>query len=655
MVDSGLPVGRATRTRNRDRIRRTASLVSIRPPPSARDGIALRVACYDTREMHSRPAPEERLAELARARGPLRRVVAAVAGRMVACRGWEPLGYARPSDYARERLGVSASSLQEWARVDGRLAGLPELEAALVSGALPWSKVRLLARFAAPENESSCIAHAGSRSVRVLEREIRAVDRGALETGGLDLDEEGCSRESMERVRIAGPPTLCLGWQRVREYAARESGQRLTPGAVLEMVTAEALSALPLDAEAQEDLESRGGEASARGHAEPEPRRRPDAPEPERRADEVEGPEPAQLSDAGQLASEPLPRSHLPRFLRSLVAGLEGAGPFELDARLRRAVRLEQRLDAAIGPLLRQVSSAEYEWGHDYLTLAEYVREYLGMSPRKARALLRLERLGDACPELRGAYRNGAISWLQAQTLAPLLLRESTQDRPWRGAWLDFTRRITLRRLEELVDHATALRETDPAAWARLQHAPEELARSLEGEAVGERQVCVQPAPAEATWHLAIRAPTDVARLFRAVLCTLRRALERETGRLPSEGEAFQAMLDHALREWGVNDPWLARWAKRVSSVFERDDWRCTVPGCSSRRNLHAHHIVFRSLGGGDEPENLTTLCAFHHQRGVHGGVITVRGRAPHALTYEVGLRPGLPPLARYRSGDLAA
>jgi hypothetical protein len=277
------------------------------------------------------------------------------------------------------------------------------------------------------------------------------------------------------------------------------------------------------------------------------------------------------------------------------------------------------------------------------------------MSPRKARALVRLERVGDACPELRRAYRDGTISWLQAQTLAPLLLRESAHDRPSRRAWVSFASRITVRRLEELVEHACTLREADPATWARFQETPEQLAGRLDGSAAGERQVCVGPRPAEPTWHLAIRAPTEVARLFRAVLCTLRRALERETGRLPSEGEAFQAMLDHALREWGVKDPWLARWARRVSSVFERDDWRCTVPGCSARRNLHAHHIVFRLLSGGDEPENLTTLCAFHHQRGVHGGVITVRGRAPDALSYEIGLRPGLPPLARYGSGDLVA
>jgi len=93
----------------------------------------------------------------------------------------------------------------------------------------------------------------------------------------------------------------------------------------------------------------------------------------------------------------------------------------------------------------------------------------------------------------------------------------------------------------------------------------------------------------------------------------------------------FEAMLDHALRAWGVEDRWLASHARKKLAIYERDGWRCTVPGCISRRNLHAHHIVFRSAQGSDAPENLTTLCAFHHQRGV---------------------RAGRPPLVRYRSGD---
>jgi hypothetical protein len=65
--------------------------------------------------------------------------------------------------------------------------------------------------------------------------------------------------------------------------------------------------------------------------------------------------------------------------------------------------------------------------------------------------------------------------------------------------------------------------------------------------------------------------------------------------------------------------------------------------------------VTFRSRGGGDETANLVTLCAFHHLRGVHAGRLRVRGRAPHGLRFDLGLRPGAPPLASYRSGDVLA
>jgi hypothetical protein len=121
-------------------------------------------------------------------------------------------------------------------------------------------------------------------------------------------------------------------------------------------------------------------------------------------------------------------------------------------------------------------------------------------------------------------------------------------------------------------------------------------------------------------------------------------------GRFPADGEAFDALLDSAMLAWTLCDPD----ARRPDPVIERDGYGCAVPGCTSRRNLHDHHIAFRSAGGSDEPWNRITLCAFHHQRCLHGGLLRVSGRAPDALVFELGVRRGAPPLARYRSGDLA-
>jgi hypothetical protein len=69
---------------------------------------------------------------------------------------------------------------------------------------------------------------------------------------------------------------------------------------------------------------------------------------------------------------------------------------------------------------------------------------------------------------------------------------------------------------------------------------------------------------------------------------------------------------------------------------------------CSSYRNLHDHHIQFRSAGGSNDLWNRTTLCAAHHQRGVHAGIgrIRIRGRAPNGLRFEL-------PLMTYGPGEM--
>jgi CRISPR-associated protein Cas4 len=64
------------------------------------------------------------------------------------------------------------------------------------------------------------------------------------------------------------------------------------------------------------------------------------------------------------------------------------------------------------------------------------------------------------------------------------------------------------------------------------------------------------------------------------------------------------------------------------------------------------HHIVFRSAGGGDELANRTTLCAWHHLRGVHAGVVRCAGAAPDALRFELGVRGLLPPLMSFAPGE---
>ena len=123
----------------------------------------------------------------------------------------------------------------------------------------------------------------------------------------------------------------------------------------------------------------------------------------------------------------------------------------------------------------------------------------------------------------------------------------------------------------------------------------------------------------------------------------------RESGRLPTAGEALGVMLDHCLSTWGVLDRKIATRHK----VFDRDGWRCTVPGCTSMQNLHDHHIRYRSAQGSNALANRTCACAYHHLRGLHAGLLRCVGRAPDGLRWEMGIRPGVTPRLVYRSGDV--
>jgi hypothetical protein len=63
----------------------------------------------------------------------------------------------------------------------------------------------------------------------------------------------------------------------------------------------------------------------------------------------------------------------------------------------------------------------------------------------------------------------------------------------------------------------------------------------------------------------------------------------------------WAAVVYHPATEEGYIDPDLKR------AIHLRDKRRCQR--CRHRGNLSIHHIIPRSEGGSDEPENLITLC----------------------------------------------
>ena len=111
---------------------------------------------------------------------------------------------------------------------------------------------------------------------------------------------------------------------------------------------------------------------------------------------------------------------------------------------------------------------------------------------------------------------------------------------------------------------------------------------------------------------------------------------KKKKSQSPEDAESFLAAL---LQDWLLTEKVHLK-VTRDYAILKRDRFRCQVPGCNCRRNLHVHHIIWRSKGGSDEPWNLITLCATHHLYILHG-LLTLRieGTSPHNLTFTFGPR----------------
>jgi hypothetical protein len=398
-------------------------------------------------------------------------------------------------------------------------------------------------------------------------------------------------------------PRARARWWSARQVANRVAGHALSHGMFAEVLAAEVLSGVPLD-----------------GCCEPEPAA--DCGSERGEIDDTAGPSPSP-----QRRHPPVSLVPEEAEVAALERDLESADAFELDRRLRLAVQMEARGLARVASLLSDVVTWGLHGDLGFRSVDSYAEERLGMAPSRARALLRIERAGRVCAPLRAAFAEGRLSWVQAHILVPLLLEPAAARH--REGWVAHAQRVTVRRLGDDVERALALSTFAPPP---LTPSAEEI--DLDSDPAGLQTGAITHFQKE-NERLFFRTHPEVAQLFRAVLATVQRRIERIRGRPSRSSDALEAMLDHAL---ATRRP--KKRTRRDYLVFERDGWRCTAPGCTSYRNLHRHHIVFRSHQGSNHRSNLTTMCAWHHQRGVHGHVLRCTGVAPDGLRFELGCGP---------------
>ncbi|HXC50268.1 MAG TPA: HNH endonuclease signature motif containing protein [Candidatus Limnocylindrales bacterium] len=596
---------------------------------------------------------DQQLVVLAGMESRCRLVIARLALRLMNARSWRRLGFVRLSDYARERIGVSSRTLEEDARVVRTLDRLPRLCSALEAGLLGWTKVRMLVRVATTQNEEALLHQALTLPTRELEEFVRTF---AAEEQVEAADEHSCdvpARPADDAISASAPfdqlpdpadesdPEIRWSinvsrtgrrlWRAVREAASRVAGSPLSPAQVLELVAAEAASGSP--------NEFVGADAKWSPSFDDHQRRLLAL----QRSDEARGRRTlfAYLAETGVAEGFPwlAPATYdagPAACLEKLTEDLETADAFELDRRLRDAHRAMQRIDYQMGALLRIGVDRRLFREIGFATVKLYVESRLGCSARKVWSLIAIEReTWRSCEQLRAAWRDGEISHLAACTILPVVGPHYGEQ------WIRRAREVTLRRLAEEVAWAlefgerasTSGRPAPPPLHADLKIdglagvTVDEVQMRAHGEDIPRLKL-----PGEEV-RIAFSLPVSVAALVESMLFQV-------NGGRGARGRAFERMIARALLEW-TSAP------RHRDPVFERDGWRCTVPGCSSRRNLHDHHVKFRSAGGSNARGNRTTVCAAHHLHGIHAGIVQASGLAPHDITWELGCRPGEPPLMR--------
>jgi len=262
----------------------------------------------------------------------------------------------------------------------------------------------------------------------------------------------------------------------------------------------------------------------------------------------------------------------------------ETTSALEIDRALQDLAAQRRAWDRLLGYAAHVVRRSGLWHIAGFASFEHYCSERLGLSPRAVEQRAAVEKRIWQVPALRAA-RDGGLSYEKTRRLSRLPDREIE-------AWIPRARELTCVALEaELEEHDEA----------QLRAASE----------------------------LRARVPVRIALVLQAAF----RAVRASEGRLLDDGRCLVRVARHFLETW---KPFVKRARTLSQKVRERDLGRCQVPGCS-RRAAHAHHVDFRSRGGADSEENMVALCACHHLRGIHGGYIRVRGRAPDELVWEVG------------------
>jgi Holliday junction resolvasome RuvABC DNA-binding subunit len=153
---------------------------------------------------------------------------------------WRKLGFSTALEYLEDVFGHNPRTALERLRVAKELGELPGLEAALASGALPWSAARELSRVMTPATESRWLERARGKNVA----DIQALVSGHKK--GDDPDAPKDPTLMTRRLVLELPPALDALFQKTRLLLEQERGEHLDDVVVFEAMCMRFLEPAPV-------------------------------------------------------------------------------------------------------------------------------------------------------------------------------------------------------------------------------------------------------------------------------------------------------------------------------------------------------------------------------------------------------------------------
>jgi 5-methylcytosine-specific restriction endonuclease McrA len=286
-----------------------------------------------------------------------------------------------------------------------------------------------------------------------------------------------------------------------------------------------------------------------------------------------------------------------------------------------------------------------------YSSMPLYAQQELGWSQSKAYDFLKICEKLDELPAVKKKVEEGKLGYARTRTIVSVASPENEKE------WVDLAMNKSRTQLKEAAKKAR--RQAAEVARGQGSFLPEEtLPTAVVPQRISLEMTPTQLARYEALWEKLRKQGGFPADKVEALLAMMQTCVDQNSNPLEnstaspaqihvhqcpdcekttvqttrgeltlSTEEIERLQCDAQISEPGKrNTTTIPPKTRRL--VLARDRHRCQTPGCPNTHYLEIHHIIPRSQGGTNAPDNLTTLCSSCHAL-VHQRTFLVRERSP--------------------------